>query len=64
MMSCLGTAMYYKYLYLPEVVTLLSAAHVESRLFLCVDIVMAARLRRSNPTVRVGILHGLARFAC
>jgi hypothetical protein len=56
--------MYYKYLYLPEVVTLLSAAHVESRLFLCVDIVMAARLRRSNPTVRVGILHGLARFAC
>jgi hypothetical protein len=46
------------------VVTPLSSAHVESRLFLCIDIVMAARVQRSNPTVRVGILHGLARFAC
>jgi hypothetical protein len=45
------------------IVTLLSPANVESRLFLCIDIVMAARVRRSNPTIRVGISHRLVRFA-
>lgn len=33
------------------------------RLFPCIDIVMAVRVQRSNPTIRVGILRGLARSA-